>query len=280
MKYAVFGGSSYLGTKFLDSIRYNSNNDIVVFVRNMSSMRNMTFNTGNISVVELSFETMDKYFSANKVDWLLNFAGKYERKNTKILDIVEANSVLGLRLLSYCVDYKVPNMMTINTALPDYFNLYSTTKNRVSDLARYISKQYGVNFYDICLEMFYGPGEPDDRFLPSCVKKMKNNIDIDLTDGLQTRDIIHVDDVCGALQCVIKENKQGYNRVSVGTGEAISIRQIVEYLKEITQSNSQLNFGAVTSRKNEVSTVANLEYLSNIGFKCHYTWREGLKTII
>lgn len=140
-----------------------------------------------------------------------------------------------------------------------------------------------MNFYNLKLQMFYGPHEPRERFLPMCIEKLYHNEPLLLTAGTQKRDIIYIKDICGVIIHILameRHTQSGYLQIPVGTGFGSSLREIVEYLKTITGSKSELHFGAVPMRPNEPDCIADTAMLERLGYTIQYGWKDGLREMI
>jgi nucleoside-diphosphate-sugar epimerase len=67
----------------------------------------------------------------------------------------------------------------------------------------------------------------------------------------------------------------------VGTGETAQIRDIATEIKRISNSPTELNFGALPYRKDEImSSVADITEMQNIGWFPKYTLDSGLRDLI
>jgi nucleoside-diphosphate-sugar epimerase len=130
----------------------------------------------------------------------------------------------------------------------------------------------------------YGPGESTTKFLGAMVAKLKaHEPNIDLTAGEQQRDFIHVSDVAAAVATVLRAPTlpTTFQHYEVGTGTTHTIRAVVERLKLLTQSTSQLNFGALPYREHELMvSCAHLAPLQALGWKPQYELEAGLKTLV
>lgn len=130
---------------------------------------------------------------------------------------------------------------------------------------------------NVVLEMFYGEDEPDGRFLVGCCKKMVQGQNLRLTMGKQKRDIIYIEDVCNAIKMILEKTLAGFYNIPVGSGEAVSIRDMLEYMHKVIHSKSVLSFGAIPSREDEPDCIADLTVLNDMGFQLQYSWRQGIE---
>jgi nucleoside-diphosphate-sugar epimerase len=125
-----------------------------------------------------------------------------------------------------------------------------------------------------------------DRFVSAyaMIECLKNNEPvIDLTPGEQQRDFVYYEDIISAFEIVIDKNDTVTtgSTFRVGSGETISIKELMLFLKKYMGANSRLNFGAIPYQANELMlSETNLEPLKSLGWKPEYTIKEGLlKTI-
>ena len=172
--------------------------------------------------------------------------------------------------------------VNISTSLPPELNLYSLTKKQFSELGKFYSSLGKIQFVNVLLESFYGSDEPKTRFIQRSIRSFLSGRNVDATMGTQKRDYVSADDVIDALVFLsdAEKLKSGYDCVSLGSGVAPSIHEILEYLKEVTESRSMINFGAIPFRQNEPSAKADLTRLREIGYDKEMTfWKDGMKNM-
>ena len=69
--------------------------------------------------------------------------------------------------------------------------------------------------------------------------------------------------------------------VSLGSGDAVSIEQLVLKIAKLSGSSSELNFGAVPERENEPQlSVADITRLEHFSWKPKYQLESGLAELI
>lgn len=124
--------------------------------------------------------------------------------------------------------------------------------------------------------MFYGEDEPEGRFLSDACRKMMRGERLFLTEGTQKRDIIYIEDVYDAIILLLQKVEKGFWNVPLGSGEAVPVRLLMEYMRHATGSVSKLDFGAVPVRINEPDCVADMSLLKNMGFQLKYPWKHGI----
>lgn len=131
----------------------------------------------------------------------------------------------------------------------------------------------------------YGPNDTPSKFVPWVISAIKSGKKyLDLTPGEQKRDFIYIDDVVAAYEAVLKQSKNFSGAVSefeVGTGYSVTIKEFVNSIKEITKSTTELKFGALPYRGNEMMDAkANNKQLIELGWKPMNTAVQGLRKIL
>ena len=118
--------------------------------------------------------------------------------------------------------------------------MYSFSKTIFSEFWKFYVEKYGITFSALSLELFYGADEPRNRFLPSTINKMIKGELVETTIGTQCRDIIAADDVIKAIKIFMEADLSGFNEIPVGTGEAPSISDIVDFIWDETGRKSEI----------------------------------------
>ena len=98
---------------------------------------------------------------------------------------------------------------------------------------------------------FLGLNMPTNFFPSQLKEKLKNNEDFSMTLGEQIRDYLYLSDVIEALVLagITEKTNEVYN---VCSGQGISIRELAEKAKMKMASKSNIQFGALPYRNNEV----------------------------
>jgi nucleoside-diphosphate-sugar epimerase len=95
----------------------------------------------------------------------------------------------------------------------------------------------GIGCFNVALEHFYGPGDDPTKFVTYLVHSLlRGESALDLTEGLQKRDFIYIDDVIDAFISIINYSfsvGSGFYEYEVGSGAPIEIREFVSLLKKI-----------------------------------------------
>ena len=265
MNIILVGATGYLGNKLLTKFEKEKNN-VLSLVRCYK-----TLNIKNFVCVEDKncFCKLNEFQS----DILIYTACAYENSQNNYLDIFKTNLLFPLELIN---KVKTTSFIYIGTSLNKFTNQYSLSKHQFSEYGKYYSYNKDINFFNIKLESFYGKDEPNDRFISYLINKLKNNEDINLTEGSQIRDFIYIDDVVDGIYTIIKSDLKGYHDIPLGSGDGISIRELVLYLKKKLNSKSKINFGIIPLRNNEHSGFADISEMEKLGFKIEFSIKDSI----
>jgi nucleoside-diphosphate-sugar epimerase len=108
------------------------------------------------------------------------------------------------------------------------------------------------NFPAVTLRLFltYGPGQDINRFLPQIIRGCLDNATFPTSAGEQLRDFCYVDDSVQAILQALTHPKVEGDVFNVASGRPVSIREMVETVRNITDSGNP-QFGEIPYRNGE-----------------------------
>jgi len=280
----VLGGSGYLGSKVISDLLNIGNASVggynlVCTKRKMSNISRIQ-HSNCIRWIDSSCVDIEETFRREQFYAVLNMACDYGRSEALYSGVIDSNVVFPLKTLDTAVQYRVQNFITIGTGLPDDLNMYSYSKKVLSDFGRFYAQKHNINFVNVKLEMLYGADEPRDRFIPSVILKMLQGAEVNVTLGTQHRDIIAVEDIVYAIKVILQSRLKGYNEISVGTGVAPSISELIDYIWERTGKKSKVNKGAIKMRNKEPDCVADTLMIKKLCEWKPVYWQDGISVMI
>lgn len=99
----------------------------------------------------------------------------------------------------------------------------------------------------------FGPMQDESKFIPYVVKQLRSNQPLNVTLCEQKRDFIYVDDfITGIEQLLLCANDAKGEIVNLSSGESLALREMIEICKSSLNSNSQVNYGAIPYRPNDM----------------------------
>lgn len=290
------GSTGFLGSHLLKTLIHNQKYNIIALKRSTSNISRIAslLATHNVSYIDIDLApfslTVRELFSNNKIDIIIHTATNYGRNNTFPSEVLHANLLFPLSLLEAAVNNNVD--LFINT--DSYFNKpnqtytallnYSLSKKSLNIWFDYFKKK--VKIINLRLEHLYGDFDSDTKFVENIIQNIaiKNIEKINLTYGQQKRDFIFVDDVCNAFLTILENyDKHIFNYLTfeAGTGISTSIKEFVETVKSYSKSTTELLFGTMPYREDEImNSVADNSALLDWGWNYDYTIEKGIKKII
>lgn len=279
------GVTGFLGSNLAKAL-INEDYQVIALKRKSSSLERIKSILDKIQLFDIEEVDFSTFFQRNhKIDIVIHTATNYGRNNEMPWEVFDANTSFPLKLLDGASAANVTKFINTDTILDKYLNLYSLSKNHLLDWGKFYSMRNKIEFINMRLEHFYGPGDDDSKFtsyvINSCIS---NSITIQLTPGEQSRDFIYIEDVVSAYLTVLKRDNVGndfFAEYDVGSGKSVTIRKFVETVHKITKSNIKLEFGAVPYRDGEVmKSKANIAALINLGWLCKFNLEKGLMLTI
>ena len=115
------------------------------------------------------------------------------------------------------------------------------------------------------------------------IENLKKGDPLNVTPCEQKRDFIYADDFAWAIGKLLENHPKAVGEiVNVSSGESISLKEIIENCRKATNSTSQVNYGALPYRENEMMdlrcSVAKLE--SIIGQPIKFDMSKRIKELI
>ena len=106
----------------------------------------------------------------------------------------------------------------------------------------------------------YGAHQKLDRLIPYVVKNSLNNKKFDCTNGNQSRDFLHIDDLTDLLIKILNKKKVKKGIFNVGTGNPLQVKKIINLITNITKKGKPL-FGKIKMRNVQVLSHYHLSFI-------------------
>lgn len=119
---------------------------------------------------------------------------------------------------------------------------FALTEGRKGGLEVTVARLFGV----------YGPGEAPYRLFPTLAAALARGRPVSLSDGLQCRDFVHVDDAVNAMLALADCPDAIDQIVNVGTGQAVQVRlACLNFAHQMNANPDLLRFGEVPRRETD-----------------------------
>lgn len=277
------GGTGFLGSHLLKRLS-TEGAEVVLLKRVSSNTRRIADLLPGTTCYNIDETPLEHVFSKHSFDIILHCATNYGRSQLAVTDILQANLLLPLHLLQLADKFNVRAFINTDTILDKRVSAYSLSKKQFSEWFEFFSER--ILCINVAIEHFYGPGDDPSKFVSSMIARLlADEAEIQLSPGTQKRDFIFIDDVIEAFVKILKfceTAKSGIHRFEVGSGENVSILDLLKMLQKLSgNSSSKLQFGALPFRKNEVmESNVNLTALRALDWKPQFPLAVGLERTI
>ena len=305
-KILVIGGAGYIGSHVVKELLDGGYEALVFDDMSTGQEVNLFKEAGFIKGNILDREALDGAISQN-IDAVIHLAGKkavgesmenpqkYAENNLNgVVNIVNSmvdNGVKHMVFSSSAAVYGMPQYLPLDEKHPlNPMSFYGYTKLATENLLSWYAKLKDFNY--IALRYFNAVGYAADKSITGREKNPQNLLpiimeaatgkrdgfaifgsDYDTPDGTCLRDYIHVSDLASAHVAAIKRlmtDKKSY-ALNLGTGKAISVKQIVDATENII--GKRLNYRFAPRRPGDPATVVAKAELAQqiLGWKPKYT---------
>lgn len=105
-----------------------------------------------------------------------------------------------------------------------------------------------------CVRPFntFGPYQSERAIIPELIVKCLRGVDIETTEGKQTREFNFVENQVDGLLAVATCESMPTEVINIGCGEEVAICDLVTKIHSLCESSSQLKIGALPTRPNEI----------------------------
>jgi nucleoside-diphosphate-sugar epimerase len=281
----VTGATGFLGSHLCREL-LRSDYLVSAFKRKESHFERVRDIANEIQWHFLPKEIEDPFKSREGIYAVIHCAAVYGRKAFESLgDIIQTNILLPAQLALLANRYSVPLFLNADTVLDPMLSSYALSKHQAVDWLKLACK--ATRIINLRLQHFYGPDDDNSKFIMRLIEHCLSNVaKIELTEGRQQRDFVYVADVVNAFISILNSKEilnstDHFLQFEVGSGDAIEIRAVAEIIHRLTESKSELRFGAIPYRDNEpMLTVADVNALRKLGWKPQFTREQGLKETI
>lgn len=159
--------------------------------------------------------------------------------------------------------------------------LYGISKYCTCLAAQKFSQLYEINFVWLRPFWIYGPYDDPLRMLPSVILALLRGEKPALTLGEQRWDYLYVEDAVDAIwRAATTSSAQGV--FNLGSGEAHTIKSIVERVRDLIDHNLPLGFGEVPYRPDQIMHLqADISRLKQVaGWSPQVSLDEGLRRTV
>jgi dTDP-glucose 4,6-dehydratase/UDP-glucose 4-epimerase len=273
-KYFIKKSHEVFGCDIIDDINQNNYTKIDANISNYRTIFNVQYdiciNCSGSANVSISFDDILNDFDLNSknVILILDNIRKYNPKckfinissaavygNPLALPISEKNELFPVSPYGY-------HKLIAENILDEYYNLWKVQTCSVRIFSAYGNGLKKQLFYDI-------------------TKKILTEEEIHLFGtGEETRDFIHIDDICFAFDCIIKNDDFKSSKINIANGEQITIKKVVEIINEIWKHTKRIIFDGIEKKGDPNNWCADISIIKSYGYKQSVKINDGIQGYI
>ena len=248
-----------------------------------------------------------EYISKHRPDFIVNAAAKVGgilANDTFRADFILENLKININLLEAIIPYK--NIKLINLGSSCIYPLnadnpikeeyimtgplektnspYAMAKLTAIELGNSISHQYGHNVINLMPTNLYGPYDNFDDKKSHVIPGLMGRMNRAKKEGLEKfevwgtgnplREFLYVDDLADAIFFIIK-NDVTVKLINIGSGEEVSIKQLVNLLQKTIDYKGEISFNTKYPDGNP-RKLLDSKKINELGWKAQTNLEDGL----
>ena len=178
-------------------------------------------------------------------------------------------------------EYGLQNEIISENTVPKHVTAYGKSKLKFYEYGIEFCKNNNIKFVEPRFFSLYGAGDYEGTLIMSMLTKMLKNEPCDLTDCTQKWNFLNIKDAVAGMKILLEceEVKSGaYNFASKDTRE---LKSFLLEMKKITNSKSQLNFGAIPHNDSgKYGINPDITKLLNTGWQPKIRFEDGIRILI
>jgi len=297
----VTGATGFVGANLVRRL-VDEDYEIYILIRKTSKkwrLLDVLPKLNDCTVDLLEFEKLKRIIEEIKPEIIFHLAtaGIYGGWHLPERQLIETNFLGTVNLINACnsIDYKCfvntgssseyghKKISMKETDVCEPINMYGITKCAATLYGNLIAKRDNKPIITLRLFSPFGPYDDKSRLITYAVINALQNNDLNLANPMAVRDYIYVEDVLDLyIKSIEKSNELKGEVFNVGSGSQASIAYVVNEIIELTNSKSNVKWGAVQPRKSDTEKwEADIKKTSKFfNWKPIYDIDKGLKKTI
>ena len=260
----VIGGTGFIGKYLIEKLpkdKFNIFSLSKKVKRKIKRIKNVNYIFCDISKKEELYNKLDKY----NFETVVNLSGHVNHSEWK--KTYNSHFIGTKNLSTYFVKKKIKNFIQMSSSLEYSKNrvphtekmkinleklktAYSLAKAKSTKYLLKLNKKDNFPVTILRLYLAYGPKQEPNRIVPIAIKKFLLNKKIKLSDCMQVRDFLYIDDLINLLMKIISSKKSKKVIFNVGSGKPIILKFVIEYLRNKIKKGKP-EYGKLSLRKDE-----------------------------
>lgn len=294
----ITGATSFIGIPLILRLLKSTDFNIIALVQSNEKAKSILPNNKRLHIIQIdmgNYRELNSFVNVH-CDCLIHLAWNgtrgedrmnyvLQRKNYEAsITLVEEAICLNCKMIICAgsqAEYGIQNTEIVEDTPCNPNTEYGIQKLRFFLDATNLANESNIHLKEARFFSLYGPGDFEGTMIMSTLKKMLCNEDCPLTECTQTWDFLYISDaVEGIVRMISQDCADGpYN---VGSGLAHDLKYYIDEMKAITNSTSNLMYGAIPYPKTGIVSInPNINRLKEeIGWVPQICFQEGIARTI
>ena len=261
----IIGGTGFIGKKLIKKLPKNKFNIFSLsktIKRKIKRFKNINYIFCDISKKNELYNSLNKY----EFEIIVNLGGHVNHSEWK--KTYDSHFIGSQNLANYFLKKKIKNFIQMSSSLEYYNNsvphkekmktnvdklktAYSIAKAKSTNYLLNLNKKHDFPITILRLYLTYGPKQDTNRIVPIVIKSFLNNKKIKLSNCMQTRDFLYIDDLINLLIKIISSKQSNKLIFNVGSGKPVILKYVIEYIRNKIKKGIP-EYGKLSLRKDEI----------------------------
>lgn len=288
MIFLLTGSSGFIGNAILNYLIKNEHT--VYCFRRSNICKEEVIRKNIFYITDNDLKTFDV-----KLDVFIHAAWGGTRGNSRDTEDIQKQNILDLHnLLRFASKLKLKTIISFGSQA-EYGNVektktdmkfepvsyYGAYKLKAKEIISEFCSENSIRFVWLRLFSVYGQGDYANSLISILIKQMKRNETIDLTECVQYWDYLNISDFLDVFNIFINNNNLS-GEFNIAYGESRKLKEYIEIIKNILNSKSKLNYGAIkypeTGYTNLIVDISDLT--EKTGWKPKISFEKGIDKIL
>ena len=259
MKFLLTGATSFVGRHVAKAFEDNGD-QVFVLLRKKTNSDFLGFQSGKKAYFlseQASSEEILLAFQTISPECVVHIAGKnFDENDFSGRDqTVEANFLFGWNLLNAALQSKTPYFLNTGSywSFGDEDNknpktLYAIMKHQFQKTLEFYASRGFLKAMTLVLYDVYGPSDPRKKVLWHLLKAIKDGSVLEMTQGEQKIDFVHVEDVARGFligsRLLTRNQSPSISRYALRTGILYDLRTLSEKISLFMKKTPKIVWGA------------------------------------
>lgn len=299
MKIVITGATGFIATEFT-RLAVECGNEVYAICRNLDKARERFHDDESLHLIRMDMDEyvdIDKYVTS--ADIFIHFAWDgtkvSERDNENLhtkniqytMDAMAVAKRIGCRLFvdtGSQAEYGVVLSKISEETICKPFSEYGKAKLAVYESGREYCKEIGIKYLHLRIFSVFGENDHPHTLVMSGLQKMMNNEPLSLSDCTQNWNFLYIRDAVQQIYrltiSIFSDDSFICDVYNIASNDTRELRDFVYEMKEITASESILNFGDIKSL-HVVSLDPDISKTNNrINFISNYQFNTAINKIL